>query len=78
MFGSLNNYLNAVHRAWSAQDGQTVASFISLNDKHIMNRNLYLEYPENAVQRQLDQPIDEIVCSHLKVLYYLGTERKLF
>ncbi|CAD7091646.1 unnamed protein product [Hermetia illucens] len=74
MFGTLNNYLNGVQRAWSGQDGQTVASFVSLSDKHIMNRNLYLQNPESAVERQLDQPIDEIVSAHLKVLYYLGCE----
>lgn len=74
MFGTLNNYLSGVQRAWSAQDGQTVAGFVSLSDKHIMNRNLYLESPEGAVERQLDQPIDEIVAAHLKVLYYVGCE----
>lgn len=78
MFGTLNNYLNGVQRAWSGQDGQTVASFVSLSDKHIMNRNLYLQNPESAVERQLDQPIDEIVSAHLKVLYYLGCERMFF
>uniref|UniRef100_A0A0K8TTQ2 PCI domain-containing protein 2 homolog n=1 Tax=Tabanus bromius TaxID=304241 RepID=A0A0K8TTQ2_TABBR len=74
MFGTLNNYLSGVQRVWHAHDGKTVASFISLNDKHIMNRNLYLETPESAVERILDPPIDEIVSAHLKVLYYLDSE----
>lgn len=76
MFGTLNNYLSGVRRAWSVQDGDLVASFVSMKDKHIMNRNLYLEMPENAVERVLEPPIDEIVSSHLKVLFYLGLERK--
>lgn len=77
MFGSLNNYLSGVQRAWAVQDGDTVASFLSLKDKHIMNRNLYLETPEDAVERQIDAPLDEIISAHLKVLYYLGLDRKL-
>ncbi|XP_053950784.1 PCI domain-containing protein 2 homolog [Anastrepha ludens] len=78
MFGTLQNYLSGVQRAWSAADGETLASFISLKDKHIMNRNLYVECPENTVERMLDPPIDEIVCVHLKVLYYLGLETRDF
>lgn len=74
MFGTLNNYLSGVQRAWSVQDGETVAGFLSLQDKHIMNRNLYLPEPEHYVERQLDPPIDEIVSSHLKVLFHLNSE----
>ncbi|XP_055845593.1 PCI domain-containing protein 2 homolog isoform X1 [Episyrphus balteatus] len=76
MFGTLNNYLSGVQRAWSVQDGDTVAGFVSLKDKHIMNRNLYLLEPENYVERQLDPPIDEVVVAHLKVLYYLNSESR--
>lgn len=76
MFGTLQNYLSGVQRAWSATDGDSLACFISLKDKHIMNRNLYVENPENTVERMLDSPIDEIVSAHLKVLYFLGMECK--
>ena len=74
---SLNSYLNGVQRAWSSQDGHLVSSLISLKDKHIGNRNLHVEIPDNMVERILDQTIDEIVSAHLKVLYYLTCERKL-
>lgn len=76
MFGTLNTFLSGVARAWAVNDGVNLASFVSLKDKHIMNRNLYVEMPENAVSRILEAPIDEIVCAHIKVLYYLSLERK--
>lgn len=76
MFGTLNNYLSSVHRAWTNGDGDILGCYISLKDKHIMNRNLYVQNPENAVGRLLESPIDEIVCAHIKVLYYLSLERK--
>lgn len=75
MFENLSSYLNSVQRAWSAQDG-IVASLISLKDRHVLSRSLQLEMPENMVERILDSPIDDIVSSHLKVLYYLTCERK--
>lgn len=76
MFENLSSYLNSVQRAWSAQDGRVVASLISLKDRHVVSRSLQLEMPENMVERILDSPIDDIVSSHLKVLYYLTCERK--
>lgn len=76
MYESLSTYLNNVQRAWSAQDGSLVASFVSLKDKHVSNRSLQIEMPENMVERMMDPPIDEIVSAHLKVLYYLTCERK--
>lgn len=76
MFGPLNNYLSGVERAWFAKDGNIVASFVSLSDKHILNENLYLELPENDVENILESPIDEVVIYHLKVLYYLGTKNR--
>ncbi|XP_037033737.1 PCI domain-containing protein 2 homolog isoform X2 [Bradysia coprophila] len=76
MYESLGTYLNCVQRAWSAQDGSLVASFVSLKDKHVANRSLQIEMPENMVARMVDAPIDEIVIAHLKVLYYLTCEPK--
>uniref|UniRef100_A0A1A9V0K1 PCI domain-containing protein 2 homolog n=1 Tax=Glossina austeni TaxID=7395 RepID=A0A1A9V0K1_GLOAU len=78
MFGTLNTFLSGVARAWAVNDGVNLASFVSLKDKHIMNRNLYVEMPENAVSRILEAPIDEIVCAHIKVLYYLSLEPRDF
>lgn len=76
MYDNLSSYLSSVQRAWSAQDGRVISAQISLKDRHVLNRNLQLEMPENMVERMLDSPIDEIVSSHLKVLYYLTCERK--
>lgn len=78
MYDSLGTYLNSVQRAWSAQDGNLVASFVSLRDKHVSNRSLQIEMPDNMVERMMDPPIDEIVSAHLKVLYYLTCEREDF
>lgn len=77
MFGNVNTYLNAIQRTWSSQDGILVAQFLSLRDKHANNTNLQIEYPDNIVDRICDSPIDELVSSHLKVLYYLARERML-
>lgn len=77
MYDSVNSYLNSVQRAWSAQDGKSVAALLSLKDKHVSNRSLQMEMPENMVERMLDPPIDEIVSAHLRVLYYLTCERNL-
>lgn len=75
MYDSLSTYLNSIQRAWSAQDGSLVAAFVSLKDKHVSNRSLQIEMPENMVERMLNPPIDEIVSGHLKVLYHLTCER---
>lgn len=76
MFGSITTYLNAVQRTWAAQDGNLVATFLSLRDRHATNSNLHVEYPENLVERIVDPPIDEILSAHIKVLYYLASQCK--
>ncbi|XP_055371163.1 PCI domain-containing protein 2 homolog [Condylostylus longicornis] len=76
MSGTLSAYLSAIQRCWIAKDGYLVAAFISLSDKHICNKNLYLEYPENTVDRYLKQPLNEIVSSHLKVLFHLCNDAR--
>uniref|UniRef100_T1GPU0 PCI domain-containing protein n=1 Tax=Megaselia scalaris TaxID=36166 RepID=T1GPU0_MEGSC len=76
MFGTLQNYLSNIERSWQVQDGHNVAAFISLKDKHIMNRSLYIQSPEYECERILDNQIAEIVSSHLKVLFYLGSDAK--
>lgn len=78
MFGNVNTYLNAVQRTWTAQDGKLVATFLSLRDRHATNPNLQIEYPDNLVERILDPSIDEVLSAHIKVLFYLSCERKLF
>lgn len=76
MFGSLTTYLNAIQRTWDAQDGNLTAQFISLRDRHATNSNLHVEHADNMIERILDSPIDEIVATHVKVLYHLSRQRK--
>lgn len=78
MFGSVATYLNAVQRTWDAQDGNLTAQLISLRDRHASNRNLQVENADNLIERILCSPIDEIVSSHVRVLYHLSAERKSF
>lgn len=76
MFGSIATYLNAVQRTWIAQDGNLVATFLSLRDRHATNPNLLVKYPDNLVERIVESPIDEILAAHIKVLYNLSCQRK--
>ena len=69
---SLYNYLQMILRHWENYDGKQIGRLLSLHDNHSQNRNLYLESPESAVERQMDAPLDEIVSNHIKVLYYLS------
>lgn len=73
---NLHNYLTTVSRFWNNYDGGGVAKLISINGNHVNNTNLQVEYPENAIERVLGAPIDEVVCYHIKVLFYLSCERK--
>uniref|UniRef100_A0A182QW49 PCI domain-containing protein 2 homolog n=1 Tax=Anopheles farauti TaxID=69004 RepID=A0A182QW49_9DIPT len=67
----LHDYLNKIMRVWNAYEGQAVARFLSLQDFHVNDPNLYKENPDAAVSRQLPSPLDEIVSAHLKVVYQL-------
>jgi hypothetical protein len=74
---NLYQYLNAVWRLWNNYDGSGVAKFISLTGNHTTNRNLHLDNPENAIERVMEPPLDEVLNSHLKVLFCLHDNRKL-
>lgn len=76
MFGSVQTYVNAIQRTWDAQDGHLTGQLISLRDRHATNRNLHVENADNLIERILGPPVDEIVSSHVKVLYHLSAERK--
>lgn len=73
---NLYNYLSTINRFWSNGDGGAIAKLISINGNHTTNANFHIEHPENAVERGLPQPIDEVVIYHLKVLFYLNCDRK--
>lgn len=71
---SLYHYLQQILRVWEDYNGERIGRLISLHDVHSENRNLYIENPEGAVERQMDEPLAEIVSSHIKVLYYLSLD----
>ena len=66
---SLNSYLSEISSAWDDYDGDAIAPLISFEDKHVLNPKLQLEDPADQVERALDEPIDDIVTHHLKVVY---------
>jgi nuclear mRNA export protein PCID2/THP1 len=74
---NLYNYLQTVQRLWHNGDGNGVARFLTLNGNHVSQPNLHIENPENAVERQIQSPLEEVVSSHIKVLFYLHQNRKL-
>lgn len=73
---NLYRYLDSVQCVWNAGEGHAVARLLSLSDHHVNNPTLHVEYPETAVDRRLEPPLDEVVSCHLKVLFYLTKERK--
>lgn len=75
---NLYNYLQTIQRLWNNGDGSGVARFLTLSGKHISHQNLHIEHPENAVERQIESPLEEVVSSHIKVLYYLHQNREFF
>jgi hypothetical protein len=72
---NLFQYLTTIGRLWNNGDGSTIAKFISLSGNHTSNKNLHVENSESAVERQLDSPIDEVVNTHLKTLFYMHETR---
>lgn len=71
---SLFHYLQQVLRVWDDYNGERIGRLLSLHDVHSENRNLYIEHPEAVVERQIDDPLAEIISSHIKVLYYLSLD----
>jgi hypothetical protein len=72
----MNNYLAAVEQAWNDYDGDKLAELLSFDDKHAENPKLQQdEDPSAAVERILEEPIDDIVSDHLRTLY-LASERR--
>lgn len=76
MSSNLYQYLNAVSRLWNNCDGAGVSKFISLSGNHTTNRNLHTENPENAIERVIEPPLDEVLNSHLKTLFYINDTGK--
>ena len=65
----MNSYLNAVDQAWVDYDGEALARLISFDDAHAQNAALHVEDATTAVEKILDEGIDDIVIYHLCALY---------
>ncbi|KAF5306500.1 hypothetical protein FQR65_LT07328 [Abscondita terminalis] len=69
---ALTHYLQLIDKCWRTQDGRIIASLISLQHDHVVNKHLVLEQPESVVERFLTAPLDEIIVYHLKCIYALN------
>lgn len=74
---NLYAYLQTLNRYWNNGDGSGVAKLLSMNGNHTNNPAIHVEHPEDTIERVLTSPIDEVVCYHIQVLFYLNSERKL-
>lgn len=75
---NFNNYISTINRLWNNDDGVGVARFITLSGNHAKMSNLQLRnFDESTVSRTLVTPLDDIVINHIKVLFYLYSDRKL-
>jgi hypothetical protein len=66
---SLNGYLSKVAVAYENYDGLSLAVLLSFEDSHIANSRLQVQEPESAVERVIDQPLDEMVAAHLRACW---------
>ena len=66
----MNTYLGSVEQAWNDYDGETLARLISFDDRHARNSKFHKDDdPADAVERVLEEPIDDIVSDHLRAVY---------
>jgi len=68
-FITLNSYLSKVSNAYEDYDGRSLSSLLSFQDSHITSSKLQLQEPESAVERMLEQPLDEVVAAHLRACW---------
>jgi len=72
----MNTYLGAVEQAWNDYDGETLARLISFDDRHARNSKFHKDDdPSDAVERALEEPIDDIVSDHLRAVYQAAHDR---
>jgi len=71
-FVSLNSYLSKVSDAWDNCDIDQLATLLSFQDSHIQLPRLQVAEPEAAVERLLEQPLDEMVAAHLRGCWAAG------
>ena len=57
-------------QAWNDYDGETLSRLISFDDRHARNSKFHKDDdPSDAVERVLEEPIDDIVSDHLRAVY---------
>jgi hypothetical protein len=66
---TLNSYLSKVNNAYEDYDGKSLSSLLSFEDSHITSPKLQIQEPESAVERTLEQPLDEVVAAHLRACW---------
>ena len=60
----------SLKQAWNDYDGETLARLISFDDRHARNSKFHKDDdPSDAVERALEEPIDDIVSDHLRAVY---------
>jgi len=66
---TLNSYLSKVCNAYDDYDGKSLSNLLSFDDPHITSSRLQIQDPESAVERMLDQPLDEVVAAHIRACW---------
>ncbi|XP_057666233.1 PCI domain-containing protein 2 [Diorhabda carinulata] len=71
-FMTVAHYLQILDKSWRNLDGNKVALFISLRHEHAKFPNYQVEQPDRIVNKFLTSPLDDLVCLHLRCLFYIG------
>ncbi|XP_072142659.1 PCI domain-containing protein 2 isoform X2 [Dermacentor andersoni] len=69
---TMNQYLQQIDEALQQGRGKKAAELLSCKHAHSASSRLHVEDPEPVVQRVMDTPWDEVVCQHLRCLYYMN------
>ncbi|KAG5684489.1 hypothetical protein PVAND_013720 [Polypedilum vanderplanki] len=68
---NLFQYLTTIERFWNNGEGTALARLINISGSHASNKSLHVENCESMIERHLEPPVDEVINTHLKTLYYL-------
>jgi len=69
------NYLYDVAEAWGNMYCKRMTKYVSLKDNHVFDKSIHTDSPEDIVGDIIDKPLDEVIVSHLKVVYYITRDR---
>ncbi|KAE8743525.1 hypothetical protein FOCC_FOCC010850 [Frankliniella occidentalis] len=70
---TINKYLDEVSNAWRTRNPVGLSNLLSLRHCHIASSKLHLPDAGSAVERFLQNPLDEVVVAHLRVIWALQT-----